>query len=81
MTDVSIEEIKKMVSLQLGAREVSENSLLIEDLGAESADVANLVAALEEKYRITVRESEIAKVRTPADLLELVREHLSLRGL
>lgn len=73
MTAVSMEEIKKLVGVQLGVRVVEENSLLVEDLGAESADVANIVAALEKKYQITVKESEIAKIRTPADLLELVK--------
>lgn len=73
MTDVVMDEIKKLVSLQLGVREVAEDSLLVEDLSAESADVANIIAALEDKYKITVKESEIAKIRTPADLFELVK--------
>jgi acyl carrier protein len=72
MTNVVMDEIKKLVSLQLGVREVAEDSLLVEDLSAESADVANIVAALEDKYQITVKESEIAKIRTTVDLFELV---------
>lgn len=76
MADISMVEIKKLVSLQLGTRDIRDDSLLVEDLGAESADVANLVAALEEKYQVTVKESEMAKIRTPADLLELVNRHL-----
>ena len=74
MPNVSMEEIKRLVRLQLGVREVGEESLLVEELSAESADVANIVAALEEKYQIMVKESEIAKVRTPADLFELVKK-------
>jgi acyl carrier protein len=58
-------------------REFNEDSLLVEDLSAESADVANIIAALEEKYQITVTEPEIAKIRTPADLFELVKKHTS----
>jgi len=80
MTDVSLEDIRKLVGLQLGIRLVDEHARLVEDLGAESADVANLVAAVEEKYHIVVKESEIAKIFTPADLFELVNKHLSLRG-
>lgn len=80
MTNVSIEDIKELVGLQLGVRLVAEHARLVEDLGAESADVANLVAAVEEKYHITVRESEIAKIFTPADLFELVNKHLVSGG-
>ena len=73
MTNVSMEEIIKIVSLQLGARDIHEGSLLVEDLSAESADVANIVAVLEERYQVTFKEVEIAKIRTPADLFELVK--------
>lgn len=67
-----MDEINKLVSLQLGVRHVKESSLLVEELGAESADVVNIIAVLEEKYQIIVKETEIAKIRTPADLFTLV---------
>lgn len=72
MTDISIEEITELIALQLGVRTVATQDRLMEDLGAESADVANIVAAVEEKYHIVVKESEIARIFTPADLFELV---------
>jgi acyl carrier protein len=77
MTNVSMDDINKLVSLQLGVRDVNETSLLAEELGAESADVVNIIAILEEKYQIVVKESEIAKICTPADLLSLVNGKLS----
>ena len=77
MTDISMEDIKKLVALQLGIRLVTEDARLVEDLGAESADVANIVAAVEEKYHIVVKESEIAKIFTPVDLFELVRKRVA----
>ena len=76
MTDISIEDIKEIVALQLGIHTVTEHDRLMEDLGAESADVANIVAAVEEKYHIVVKESEIARIFTPADLLQLVRKRV-----
>ena len=76
MSDISIEDIKELVALQLGIRAVAEHDRLMEDLGAESADVANIVAAVEEKYHIVVKESEIAKIFTPTDLFELVRKRV-----
>ena len=77
MTNVSIDEINRLVSLQLGVRDVTAEALLVEELGAESADVANIIAVLEDKYQIAVKESEIAKVKTPADLLSLVNGKLT----
>jgi len=70
----TIEEIKKLVGLQLGTRTVNDQDRFVEDLGAESADVANLIAAVEEKYHITIKESEIAKIVTPADLFQIVQK-------
>ena len=76
MTDVSMDEINKLVGLQLGVRDVTADVLLVEELGAESADVVNIIAVLEEKYQIAVKESEIAKIQTPADLFMLVEMKL-----
>ena len=74
MSAVSIDEIKKLVGMQLGKRNVNENDRFVEDLGAESADVANLVAIVEEKYGITIKEAEIARLFTPTDLFTLVQK-------
>ena len=79
MSDISIEEINELVASQLGVRVVTAQDRLMEDLGAESADVANIVAAVEEKYHIVVKESEIARIFTSADLLQLVSHRCSSR--
>lgn len=73
MTTVAIEDILKLVSLQLGIRRVGPHDHLLQDLGAESADVANLITRVEEKYEIVVKETEIATILTPEDLFQLVR--------
>lgn len=73
MPTINMDEIKKMVGIQLGVRTVEAQDRLVEDLGAESADVANLVAAVEERYQVSIKESEIANIITPNDLFELVR--------
>jgi acyl carrier protein len=73
MPSVSMDDIKRLVELQLGKRNVNEADRLVEDLGAESADVANIVAAVEARYGIAIKESEIARLFTPQDLFELVK--------
>ena len=74
MATASMNEIKKLVGLQLGKRIVNEGDRFVEDLGAESADVANIVAVVEEKYGITIKEAEIANITTPANLLALIQQ-------
>jgi acyl carrier protein len=73
---ISINEINKLVGLQLGKRSVQAGDRLVEDLGAESADVANLVATVEEKYGVTIKEAEIARIFTPADLFDLIQKRM-----
>ncbi len=72
-----IEDIGNLVALQLGIREVRPEDRIVEGLGAESADVVNIVAAVEDKYGITVEEEELPDILTVADLFDLVRRHLS----
>jgi len=74
MPTITINEINKLVGLQLGKKNVNEYDRFMEDLGAESADVVNLIATAEEKYNITIKESEIARLNTPADLFALVQQ-------
>ena len=74
MSNVSMDEINRLVSLQLGKRTVRQDSLLVEELGAESADVVNIIAVLEDRYQIVVKETEFAKIRTPSDLFTLVMD-------
>lgn len=76
MPNVSIDDIKKLVEMQLGKRNVSEKDRFVEDLGAESADVANIVATTEEKYGVTIKESEIAHLFTSEDLFVLIQKRM-----
>ena len=75
MNSVTLDDIKRIVGLQLGLSTVPDQARFVEDLGAESADLANIVAAVESKYGIRMKESEIARIFTPAELYEAVRRH------
>ena len=69
---VTIEDIQTLVGLQLGRRNVSEQDRLLEDLGAESADIVNIIATIEDKYDISLEEADISMARTVKDLYDLV---------
>ena len=71
--DVELDDIRSLVRLQLGVAQVGADDHLASDLGAESADVVNLVAAVEDRYGLTIAEEEIADIETVRDLFERVR--------
>ena len=77
MRAIPQDEIRTLVELQFGKRGVRDGDRLVENLGAESADVANLVAAAEEKYDIYIKESEIARILTPRDLFEVIQKRFN----
>ena len=70
---VEREEIVEIVCLQLGRERAEPAARLQEDLGADSADVLNLVVALEDRYAIAIGEEEIVGLRTVEDLYQLAR--------
>lgn len=80
MQNITLDEIKHLVRLQLGVKNVRDGDRFAEELGAESADLANLVALVEERYRIEIKESEIGRIRTPVDLFQAVQSHLEGKG-
>ena len=65
-----VTELCDLVARQLGRREVGLDDRLIEDLGAESVDLVNIVAVLEETYQVTVEEERLPLLRTVRDLAD-----------
>lgn len=74
--NVKIEDILKITKLQLGQKNISEDDRFMEDLGAESADVVNIVASVEDKYDISFDDEDISDVRTVRELFDRARKLL-----
>jgi len=69
-----IDDIKEVVVEQLGvnADEVKDDAKFVEDLGADSLDVVELVMAFEEKFDIEIPDDEAEKIQTVADVVTYV---------
>ena len=66
------DEVKEVVVEQLNANpdEVKEDSKFVEDLGADSLDVVELVMALEEKFGIEIPDEDAEKIQTVGDAVK-----------
>ncbi|MBE7075722.1 MAG: acyl carrier protein [Clostridiales bacterium] len=69
-----LEKVKELVAEQLGVDKstIAENSNIIEDLGADSLDVIEMLMALEEEYGITIPDEKIGQIKTIGQIVELI---------
>ncbi len=71
------ENVKKMIAKQLKVDEASitENSRLVEDLKADSANVMVMIMDLEDNYGIIVEDDQIMKLKTVGDVVKYIEAH------
>ncbi len=71
-----IDDVKEVVVEQLNcnADEVKEESKFVEDLGADSLDVVELVMALEEKFDIEIPDADAEAIATVGDALKYIEK-------
>ena len=55
--------------------QVTENTLLKEDLDADSLDLVDLVMSFEDEFQIEVPEEEVRNIKTVGDILKYIEEH------
>ena len=75
---MTIDKVKKLVASQLNVQEdkITENSRLIEDLGADSLDVMEMLMALEDEFGISISDDETAKMKTIAGVVAVIDSKL-----
>ncbi|HNQ63550.1 MAG TPA: acyl carrier protein [Syntrophorhabdaceae bacterium] len=73
------EKVKKMIVDQLGVSEaeVIPEAKFIDDLGADSLDIVELIMALEDEYGIEIPDEDAEKMETVGDAIKYIEEHLA----
>lgn len=72
------EKVKTIIVEQLGISEadVTPDASFVEDLGADSLDVVELIMALEEEFDLKITDEEAEKIATVRDAVIYISEQL-----
>ena len=76
-TEEIFDKIKEIIVEQLGVAEdaVTNESSFIDDLGADSLDIVELIMALEEEFDIEIPDTDAEKIVTVGDVVEYIKEN------
>lgn len=72
-----LERVKEVISEQLGIEDIESISMettFIDDLGADSLDIVELIMALEEEFDMEIPEAEAEKIITVGDVVEYIQK-------
>lgn len=66
------EKVRDIIAEQLGIdpEEITMESSFIDDLGADSLDIVELIMALEEEFDIEIPDEDAEKIKTVGDVVE-----------
>ncbi|MEJ7619225.1 MAG: acyl carrier protein [Aquificaceae bacterium] len=72
------QRIKEIIADQLGVEvdKLNPSAKFVEDLGADSLDVVELVMAFEEEFGIEIPDEDAEKIRTVGDVIAYLKERV-----
>lgn len=72
------EQIKAMLAEHLGCDEdrITENTVILEDLEADSLDLVEFMMSLEEEYSIEVEDEDLERIKTVGDVVKYIEERI-----
>ena len=71
------EKVRKIITEQLGLEEkdVKMESAFIEDLGADSLDIVELIMAMESEFDMEIDDDEVEDISTVEDVVNYIKEN------
>ncbi len=71
------QKVKSIIAEQLGVGEdeIKATSSFVEDLGADSLDIVELVMAMEEEFEVEIPDEEAENIKTVTDAINYINTH------
>jgi acyl carrier protein len=77
MAAFSEDKVKEIIAkeLEVGVQQLTPEAKFIEDLGADSLDIVELVMALEEEFQLDIPDEDAEKMKTVGDAMNYLKSH------
>ena len=70
MKDILVEQ------LECNPEAITMESLLVDDLGADSLDAIDIVMSVEDTFKVEVPDEIIEKIETVGDIVNYIEDHI-----
>ena len=72
------EKVKAILSDQFDVEEesITLDTSVVDDLGADSLDVVDLLMSIEDEFEIEIPDTEIDNIKTVGELVKYIEEHV-----
>ncbi len=72
---MELEKIKAIIAevLNIDADSITEDTTFVDDLGADSLDIFQIIMGIEEEYDIELDNESVEQIRTVGDAVEAIR--------
>ena len=72
---MEFEKLKQIIAdvLNVNADEITEDTTFVDDLGADSLDIFQIIMGIEETYDIEIDNEEAEKIVTVGDAVEQIK--------
>ncbi len=74
----TFERVREVIAEQLGIDDIETITMettFIDDLGADSLDIVELIMALEEEFDMEIPEAEAEKITSVSDVVEYIKNN------
>lgn len=78
-----LERVKKIIADQLGMDEddITPDASFIDDLGADSLDIVELIMAFEEEFDLEIPDEDAEKIKTVQDVVDYIKNRIGQKNL
>lgn len=76
------DRVKEIIAkeLEVDAKQLAPEAKFIEDLGADSLDIVELVMALEEEFGLDIPDEDADKLKTVGDAMNYLKQHAAAQS-